>query len=332
MPFDQLQRREFITLLAGAAAAWPLAARAQQPAMPVVGFLDSRSPDAMSGRLRAFRQGLKDTGYVEGESAAIEYRFAENQMERLPELAADLVRRKVAVIATIGVPAALAAKAGTATIPILFMVAEDPARLGLVTSLARPSANLTGINLFNAELVAKRLALLRELVPRAARIAVLVNPADAANAEATLREVQPAARALGLQIQVLNANTSREVEAAFETVARERYDALFVGQTPYFAGRHVQLAQLAAFHRLPATYSQREVAEVGGLMSYGANLSDAYHQMGIYAGRILKGAKPADLPVVQATKLELVINTATARMLGLTVPPTLLATADEVIE
>src|SRR6516165_10201882 len=325
-----MRRREFIALLGSGVAGWPFAARAQQP--PMVGFLDTRSPDAMSSRLQACRQGLKDTGYVEGESAAIEYRFAENQMERLPELAADLVRRKVAVIATIGVPAALAAKAGTATIPILFMVAEDPARLGLVTSLARPSANLTGINLFNAELVAKRLALLRELVPRAARIAVLVNPADPANTEATLREAPAAARALGLQIQVLNANTSREVEAAFETVARERYDALFVGQGPYFAGRHVQLAQLAAFHRLPATYSQREVAEVGGLMSYGANLSDAYHQMGIYAGRILKGAKPADLPVVQATKLELVINTATARMLGLTVPPKLLAIADEVIE
>jgi putative tryptophan/tyrosine transport system substrate-binding protein len=327
-----MTRRKFITLLGGAAAAWPLAARAQQAAMPVIGLLESRSPDAISDRLRAFRQGLKDTGYVEGENIAIEYRFAENQIDRLPTLAADLVRRQVAVIATAGPSAAFAVKAATATIHSLFAVAEDPVRLDLVASLARPGGNLTGINVFNSELVTKRLELLRELVPRAKRVAVLVDPADEANTKSTLRDAEAAARAMGLRIQVVNATTKREIDAAFEAMAREKADALFVGAFPFLNGRRVQLVQLAAFHRLPATYSQREIAEVGGLMSYGANLNDAYRQLGVYAGRILKGAKPTDLPVVQASKFELVINAETARMLGLTVPDKLLATADEVIE
>jgi ABC-type uncharacterized transport system substrate-binding protein len=327
-----VKRRDFLTLLGGAAT-WSVAASAQQPAMPVIGFLDSRSPDAMADRLRAFRQGLKDTGHVEGENVAIEYRWAENQMDRLPALAAELVRRQVAVIAAPGgSPAAFAAKAATMTIPILFAVGEDPVRLGLVTSLARPGGNLTGINVFNSELAAKRLELLRELVPRTARIALLLNPADVTNTESTSRDVQEAARAIGLQVQIFNANTSREINADFGGLERERPDALFVGPALLFNSRRVQLVHLASFHKVPATYSSREYTEVGGLMSYGASLRDAYHQVGVYAGRILKGAKPADLPVVQPSKLELVINAETARMLGLTVPDKLLATADEVIE
>jgi putative tryptophan/tyrosine transport system substrate-binding protein len=326
-----MRRREFITLIGGAAA-WPLAARAQQPAVPVIGLLESRSPDAISDRLRAFRQGLKDTGYVEGENITIEYRFAENKIDRLSTLAADLVRRQVAVIATAGPSAAFAVKAATATIPSLFVVAEDPVRLDLVASLARPGGNLTGINVFNSELVTKRLELLRELVPRAKRVAVLVDRTDEANTGSTLRDAEAAARAMGLQIQVFNANTKREIDAAFEAMAREKADALFVGAFPFLNGRRVQLVQLAAFHRRPATYSQREIVEVGGLMSYGANLGDAYRQLGVYAGRILKGAKPADLPVMQSSKFELVINADTARMLGIEVPPMLLARADEVIE
>jgi putative tryptophan/tyrosine transport system substrate-binding protein len=330
MQFGQLKRRTFITLLGGAAG-WPLGVRAQQPVMPVIGFLDSRPSDVISDRLRAFRQGLKDTGYVEGENVAIIQRFAENQVDRLPELAADLVRRQVAVMIATGV-GAFVAKAATATIPIVFVAAEDPVRLGLVANIARPGGNLTGINLFNAELVAKRLDLLRELVPRAARVAVLVNPADGASTETTVRDATAAARAIGLQIQILNADTGREIDSAFETMARDGYAALFVGASPYLSGRRVQLAQLAAFNRLPATYSNREYVEAGGLMSYGSNISDALRQVGVYTGRILKGAKPADLPVVQASKFELAINAATARMLGLTVPDKLLATADAVIE
>jgi len=323
-------RRQFITLLGGSAA-WPLAARAQQPAIPVIGFLDIRSPDTlMEDRLRAFRQGLKDTGYVERENVAIEYRWADNQMGRLPELTAELVRRQVAAIVTTGGPAAvLAAKAATTTIPIVFVVAEDPVRLGLVASLARPGGNLTGINLFTIELVAKRLELLRELVPGATHVAMLVT---AASAETTARDVEGVGRALKLQIQFFNVSTIREIDAAFATFARERPDALFVAGDPFFSGRRVQLAQLTAFHRLPATYALRDYAEAGGLMSYGPSIKDEFRQIGVYTGRILKGAKPADLPVVQPNKFELVINAGTARMLGLIVPPTLLATADEVIE
>jgi ABC-type uncharacterized transport system substrate-binding protein len=283
--------------------------------------------------LRGFRRGLKDTGYVEGENVSIEYRWAENQMDRLPALAAELVRRQVAVIVSSGsVAAASAAKAATVMIPIVFLVPEDPVKLGLVASLARPGGNLTGINFFLGELTAKRLELLRELVPGAAHVAVLVNPANAANTETTLRDVEPAARTMGLQIQVLNASTGREIDAAFATIARERPDALFVGNDAFFNARRVQLVLLAGRHGLPAIYWDREFAEAGGLMTYGSNIVDVYRQVGDYAGRILRGAKPADLPVVQSSKFELVINAQTARMLGLTVPPTLLARADEVIE
>jgi putative ABC transport system substrate-binding protein len=327
-----MRRREFMILLGGGATAWPLAARAQQPVMPVIGFVSSQSPEAFREQLRGLRQGLKDTGYVEGENVAIEYRWAENQMDRLPALAAELVRRRVAVISTGSDAAALVAQAATATIPIVFSFSQDPVRLGLVASLARPGGNLTGINFLNAELAAKRLEFLRELVPAAARVAVLVNPTNAPAAETTLRDVEAAARAMGLQIQVLNASTSREIAAAFATFGRERPDSLFVGGDAFFISRRVQLATLASRHAIPATYPMRDFVEVGGLMSYGSNLTDAYRQVGVYAGRILKGAKPADLPVVQASKFELVINAETARILGLTVPPTLLATADEVIE
>jgi putative ABC transport system substrate-binding protein len=325
-----IRRRQFITLLGGAAA-WPLAARAQQTAMPVIGLIDIRSPDTlMEDRLRAFRQGLKDTGYVERENVAIEYRWAENQMDRLPELTAELVRRQVAAIVTTGGPAAvMAAKAATTTIPIVFVVGEDPVRLGLVASLARPGGNLTGINLFTIELVAKRLELLRELVPGATHMAMLVT---AASAETTARDVEAVGRALGLQIQFFNVSTLREIDAAFATFARERPDALVVAGDPFFSGRRVQLVQLTAFHRLPATYALRDYSEAGGLMSYGPSIKDGFRQIGVYTGRILKGAKPADLPVVQPNKFELVINASTARMLGLNVPDKLLALADEVIE
>ena len=328
-----MRRREFLGVVGGAAAAWPLVARAQQTAMPVIGFLNPTLADSNSDRMRAFRLGLKDTGFVESENVTIIYRWAENQIERLPELAADLVTRRVAVIVTIGgATPALAAKDATTTIPIVFAVAEDPVRLGLVASLARPGANLTGINFFNAETVAKRLELLRELVPAATRVAVLVNPANARTTETTLREVEAAARAIGLRIQFFNVSTSQEIDTTFATFAHERPDALFVGGDPLFTNRRVQLAHLATLHKIPAIYASREHAEAGGMMSYGTNFLDTYRQVGIYAGRILKGAKPVDLPVVQSTKFELVINHQTARMLGLTVPSSLLARADEVIE
>src|SRR5499433_299021 len=327
-----MKRREFITLLGGAAA-WPLAARAQQPAMPVIGVLDSRSPEAVAGRLRAVRQGLKEAGYVEDENVAIVYRWAENQLDRLPELAADLVRRQVAVIAaTGGVPPSLAAKAATTTIPIVFAVGEDPIRLGLVTSLARPGGNLTGINFFNAELTAKRLRLLHDLVPKAVRVAVLLNPANASSTEYQLRIVQEAAPTVGLQLQILNATTIGEIDAAFATLERERPDALFVAGDAFFISRAVQFATLTARGRIPATYSVRDHAAVGGLMSYGTDLTEAFRQVGVYTGKILKGAKPVDLPVVQSTKFEFIINMQTARALGLEVPAQLLATVDEVIE
>jgi len=328
-----MKRREFITLLGGATAAWPLAARAQQSAMPVIGLLHPASPDKFVDRLRGFRQGLKDAGYVEGENVTIEYRWADNQLDRLPALAAELVRRQVAVIAAPGGPVpALAAKSATAAIPVVFLVAEDPVRLGLVASLARPGGNLTGINFFNAELSAKRLELLRSLVPGAARVAVLVNPANAATTETTVRDLQPAAGAMGLQIQILKASSSREIDTAFETIVRSRLDALFLALDTVFADRRVQLVHLASRHAIPAAYALRDFVEAGGLMSYGTNFIDAYRQVGVYTGRILKGAKPTDLPIVQSSKFELVINHQTARILGLTVPASLLATADEVIE
>jgi ABC-type uncharacterized transport system substrate-binding protein len=328
-----VRRRDFITLLGGAAAAWPLALSAQQPAAPVIGFLNSQSADTLADRLRGFHRGLKESGFVESENVSIDYRWAENEVDRLPVLAAELVRRRVTVIAATGGPGVvLAAQAATTTIPIVFVVPEDPTRTGLVASLARPGGNATGINLLSLELVAKRLELLREMVPGTARVAVLVNPANAAFAETTLKDVEPAARAMGLQIQILNASTSREIDAAFATLVRERPDALFVGNDPFFTSRRVQLANAAAHHSIIATFGTREIAEAGGLMSYGSNIVDAWRQVGVYTGRILKGAKPADLPVVQASKVELVINHQTARTLGLEVPPMLLARADEVIE
>ena len=327
-----MRRRDFISLIGGAAA-WPLAAGAAGGKLPTIGFLHPASPEPSADRPRAFRQGLKEEGFVEGENVAIEYRWADNQNDRLPALAAELVRREVAVIAAVGGNTSVfAAKAATTTVPIVFDVGEDPVKLGLVASLARPGGNLTGINFFTAELAAKRLELLRELVPGAIRIAVLVDPAGPTTTESTLRDIEAAARAMRLRIQVLSASTSREIEAAFASLAGERPDALFVGISPFFIVRRVQLAQLAARHAIPPIYQDRLHAEVGGLMSYGASLTDAYRQVGVYTGRILKGAKPADLPVVQSSKFELVINAPTARMLGLAVPPSLLARADEVIE
>jgi len=329
---SRIARRTFLaTLVGGAAATWPLTARAQQAAVPVIGFLYGASPDPVARRLRAFRQGLKDSGYVEGENVAIEYRWAESQFDRLPEMVADLIRRQVTVIAALNTVAAVAAKAASTTIPIVFSSGEDPVRLGLVASLARPGGNATGINNFIGEVTAKRLGLLHELVPTANRVGVLVNPADVLT-ETALRDVQPAARAIGLQIQVVNASTSGEIDAAFAAFVREQVDALFIGPGGVFSNRRVHIANQAMRHGIPATYSQREFPEIGGLMSYGTNLTDSWRHVGIYAGRVLKGAKPADLPVVQSTKLELVINAQTARLLGLTIPPGVLAIADEVIE
>jgi len=317
------RRRQFITLLGGAAA-WPLAARAQQPAMPVIGFLGVGSLDNYGLYLAAFRKGLNEAGLVEGQNVAIEYRWAEGQYDRMVELAADLVRGRVAVIAVPGTPpGARAAKAATSTIPIVFGVGEDPVSLGLVASIGRPGGNATGVNFLTAEVVAKRLALLHELVSGAPRMAALINPTDATRA---------AAHSMGVQLQILNASTSRDIDAAFAALVRERADALFVGPDAFFNTRRVQLATMAAHHSIPTAFAVREYVDAGGLMSYGASLTDMYRQTGVYTGRILKGAKPADLPVLQSTKLELVINAQTARMLGLEIPPTLLARADEVIE
>ena len=327
-----MKRREFIAGIFGAAA-WPVGAHAQQPAMPVIGFLDTRSPDVLVDRLRGFRRGLQETGYVEGDNVAIDYRWADNQLDKIPMQAGELVRRQVTVIVASGGPfVTLAVKAATTTIPVVFLATEDPVRLGLVANLARPGGNITGINFLSGELTAKRLELLRGLVPAAARGAVLVNPANATGTEATLRDVQVAARAMRLQIQVLNAGTIGEIDAAFASLVRERAEALFVGADSFFQSRRLQLSLLAMRHAVPATYSTREFAEAGGLMTYGSNVTDAYRQAGEYTGRVLKGAKPADLPVVQSTKFEMVINAQTARILGLEVPPSLLARADEVIE
>jgi putative ABC transport system substrate-binding protein len=328
-----MNRRQLITLLGGAAGGWPLAVRAQQPAMPVIGYLRPGSADGDARRLAAFRKGLNETGYVEGQNVTVEYHYFEANAPLLPALMADLVRRRVAVIAIpASYPATLAAKAATATIPIVFGIGEDPAQLGLVVSLARPGGNSTGINFFTQEMVAKRLGLLHDLVPKAVRVAVLVNPANARSAENTLRDAKEAARILGLQIQILNATTIGEIDAAFATLARERPDALFVAPDSFFGSRRGQFTTLTAVNKIPATYANRDYVAAGGLMSYGPDLADASRQVGVYTGRILKGTKPADLPVVQSTKLELVINLQTARALDIEVPPKLLALADAVIE
>jgi len=327
-----MKRREFITLLGGAAVAWPLAARAQQTAMPVIGFIRDGTADASARYVAAFRKGLSEIGVVEGQNVTVEYHWLEGRYDRLPALMADLIRRQIAVMATLGNVASLAAKAATATIPIVFGVGEDPVTLGLVASFARPGGNATGINFFNQEVANKRLRLLHELVPNAVRVAVLVNPANALATETLLRIVQEAAPTIGLQIQILNATTIGEIDAAFATIERERPDALFVTGDAFFVSRAVQFATLTARSRIPATYSLRDYVAVGGLMSYGTNFTEAFRQVGVYTGKILKGAKPADLPVVQSTKFEFVINMQTARALGLEVPPQLLATVDEVIE
>jgi putative ABC transport system substrate-binding protein len=327
-----IRRREFIALIGGAAA-WPRAARAQQAALPVVGLVNGRSPEDAARNAAAFRKGLNETGYVEGQNVTVEYHWMEGQYQRLPSVMADLVRRRVAVIATPGFSlGAQAAKAATTTIPIAFGAGDDPVKLGLVASLSRPGGNATGINFFTAEVVAKRLGLLHDLVPKAVRIAVLVNPAQAAITETTLRDLPEAARALGLQIAVLNASSSREIEAAFATIVRDRMDALFVAGDGLFLSRRVQFATLAARHGIPAAHNFREEVEAGALMSYGTNTLDGWRQVGIYTGQILKGATPADLPVSQLTKFEFVINLQTARALGIEVPNALQLLADEVIE
>jgi putative tryptophan/tyrosine transport system substrate-binding protein len=326
-----MRRRKFISLLGGAAAAWPPAARAQQPAMPVIGFVNAGSTDAPLAA--AFRKGLNEAGFVEGQNVTVEYHWLAGQFDRLPALMADLVHRRVSVIATpAGNFAAQAAKAATTTIPIVFGVSEDPVNLGLVASLARPSGNLTGINFFASEYNAKRLALLHELVPRAVRMAVLVNPANVPATESTLRDIPEAARAMGLQIQVLKASTRSEIEAAFATLVRDRAEALYVAGDVFFTSRRVQLVTLAATNRIPTSYPSREAVEVGGLMGYATDRIDMYRQVGAYSGQILKGAKPADLPVLQSTKFEFVINLQTARALGIEVPNSIQLLADEVIE
>jgi putative ABC transport system substrate-binding protein len=325
-------RRQFISALGGAAVAWPLAVPAQQATMPVVGFIRWGSADTNARFVAAFRKGLSEAGYTEGQNVTVEYHWLEGQYDRLPAVIADLVRRQVAVIATPGNDIALAAKAATATIPIVFGVGDDPVQLGLVASLARPGGNATGINFFNNEVVAKRLRLLHDLVPKAARLAVLVNPANATPTESALREVQKAAPILGLQIQILNASTIGEIDAAFDTLAHERPDALFVGGDAFFVSRAVQFATLTARDGIPATFSIRDYVAAGGLMSYGTDLADALRQVGVYTGKVLKGAKPADLPVLQSTKFEFVINLHTARELRIEVPPGVLSIADEVIE
>jgi putative ABC transport system substrate-binding protein len=328
-----MRRREFITLLGGAAAACPFAARAQRPAMPVIGFVSGRARADSEHYEAAFRKGLNGAGFIEGQNVTVEYHWLNSQYDQLPSLMADLVRRGVAVIATPGgAPTALAAKAATRTIPIVFSIGNDPVNLGLVATLARPGGNATGINFFAAEVTAKRLGLLHELVPRAVRIGVLVNPGNAATSEATLRDLPEAASALGMQTQVLKASTIGEIDQAFAVLARERADALFVGADAFFTDRRVQLATLASRRAMPTAHGVRECVEAGGLMSYGADFGSTFGQVGDYVGRILKGAKPADLPVQQATKFEFLINLTTARAFDLAVPPDLLTIADETIE
>jgi putative ABC transport system substrate-binding protein len=326
-----MRRRDFITLLGGAAATWPVAARAQQPAMPVIGFMNGGTHDGLARATDAFAQGLGETGYVADRNVTIEYRWADGNYDRLPTIAADLVRRKVAVIVATGTPAALAAKAATTAIPIVFDTAGDPITLGLVASLNRPGGNATGVSLLNSELVAKRLGLLHDLIPTAKIVGLLVNPEDP-RAEAQSKDMQDAAHALGLQIHVLNASTQDEIDTAFAGFVQLRADALMVGTGELFYRRPERLAALAARHRMPAIYQLRLFAAAGGLMSYGASLTDAYHLAGIYTGRILKGEKPADLPVQQAVRFELVINLKTAKALGLHIPTKVLVLADEMIE
>jgi len=325
-------RRNFMTLLGGTAVAWPLAARAQQPAMPVIGYLSARSAESDVSLLPAFRKGLNEMGYIEGKNAAIEFRWGDGHYDRLPALAEDLVRRQVAVIVTSGGErAALAAKAATATIPIVFNVGEDPVRFGLITSLNRPGGNITGVTSLLGALGTKQLGLLRELVPKAATIAMLVNPNETW-ADTEITNTQAAARAVGQQLAVLRASTEREIDAAFAILVQQRIGALMVAASPFFFTRADYIIALSARHSLPAIYFRREIADAGGLISYGSSTAELYGQMGVYAGKILIGAKPADLPVMQPTKFELVINLKTAKTLGLEVPPTLLARADEVIE